>query len=402
MARKPAADLFPTEEPWPTDALIGRRQDVGELVAALENGTHRRLAAPRRTGKTSLWEAVIGELEDRGFYTVSLDLWEVADQTELAAALVAKTIANRPALRRLGHSIRELGRETAASVQITTSLTSELGSEVQVAWRPGLADRDPRRYLRYALELPQRVADSDGRRLILFFDEFQNILDLEESGRGRDRAALQKLLRSVLQRSPRVSVLFAGSYEHLMREIFAAEQPLGHFGGYHDLHTISAGAWRQGICARLEAAETTITDAALDLLTGLGEGHPRATMLIAQQAYQVAITAEQSAIGTEQVHLGMAEAQRQERAKHEQVVDRIRAMGGRKTGARAFKLAREIAREGKPYAGSKHAQTTSRALSALQDAGVVQRRQAPPSRQPGWQIIDPLLRRYLAQLDPSE
>lgn len=398
MPRKPAADLFPTEDPWPASELIGRRDDIAELVSALENRTHRRLAAPRRTGKTTVCEAVLAELAERGFYTVRIDLWEVADQAELAEALVARTIANRPALKRLGHTIRELGKETAATVKVTTALTGELGQEVEVAWRPALADRDPRRYLRYALELPQRVAAADNRRLILLLDEFQSILDLEDGGRGRDAQALQKLLRSVLQRSPAVAVLFAGSYEHLMREIFSPERPLGHFGGYHDLHEISSWDWRAGIRVRLAEDGATITGDALDLLLERSELHPRATVLIAQQSYQAAVTEERHDIDAGLVALGFAEARRQERSKHEQIVDRIRGLGGTRTRRLTLSAAKAVAQREPPYAGTRHAPEAARALNALQGAGVIRSR----GRGKGWQVIDPLLRRYLAELDPAD
>ena len=395
MPRQPAADLFPTEDPWPPDQLIGRAEDVEELALALANRTHRRLAAPRRMGKTTVCEATLAALAKQGFYTVGVDLWEVSDQAELAEALVAKTIANRPALQRARHRIAELGRETAATIRITSKLVDELGSEVEVAWKPSLADRAPRRYLRYALELPQRVAEADGTRVILFFDEFQNILNLEERGRGKDPEALQKLLRTVFQRSKLVSVLFAGSYEHLMREIFAPDKPLGHFGGFHDLHQITPAEWRAGIRGRLRRDRSTITADALDLLLERSELHPRATVLIAQQAYQAAVTAETRELDGALVRIGIEEAQRQERSKHEQVVDRIRDLGGAQTRRRALKIARAIAR-GEPAYGGAHSQTVARAIDELRDAGLIE----SLGRGRGWRVVDPLLRHYLASLDP--
>ncbi|HEX2127981.1 MAG TPA: AAA family ATPase [Solirubrobacterales bacterium] len=396
MARQPAADLFPTEDPWPSNELIGRAEDVEELSLALANRTHRRLAAPRRTGKTTVCEAALAALRERDFYTVSVDLWEVADQSEFAEALVARTIANRPALRRARHRIAELGKGTASTIRITTRLVDELGSEVEVAWKPSLADRDPRRYLRYALELPQRVAQADGKRAVVFFDEFQNILELEERGRGKDGQALQKLCRTVFQRSKLVSVLFAGSYEHLMREIFAPEMPLGHFGGFHDLHEITAAEWRAGIRLRLRRDRSRISDDALDLLLERSELHPRATVLIAQQAYQAAVTAETHELDSALVRIGIEEAQRQERSKHEQVVDRIRDLGGAQTKRRALKVAKAIARGEPPYRKGAHSQTVSRAIDELRDAGLIE----SLGRGRGWRLVDPLLRHYLASLDP--
>ena len=52
-------------------------------------------------------------------------------------------------------------------------MVGELGEGVEVALTPGLAAQDPERALDLALELPERVARADGKRLILFFDEFQ-------------------------------------------------------------------------------------------------------------------------------------------------------------------------------------------------------------------------------------
>jgi hypothetical protein len=396
MPRRPAADLFPTEDPWPAGELIGREADIAELSQALANRTHRRLAAPRRTGKTTVCEATLARLGKRGFYTVSVDLWETADQAEFAEALVAKTIANRPSIKRARHRIAELGRETASTIRLTTKMVDELGAEVEVAWKPWLADRAPRRYLRYALGLPQRVAEADGKRVIVFLDEFQNVLDLEERGRGKDPEALQKLMRTVFQRSKLVSVLFAGSYEHLMRDIFAPENPLGHFGGFHDLHEITADEWRVGIRGRLRQDATTTTDDGLDLLLERSELHPRATVLIAQQAYQAAVTAETHEIDSALVRIGIEEAQRQERSKHEQVVDRIRDLGGAQTRRWALKVAKAIARGEPPYRKGAHSQTVARAIDELRDAGLME----SMGRGRGWRIVDPLLRHYLASLDP--
>jgi hypothetical protein len=45
----------------------------------------------------------------------------------------------------------------------------------KVALTPGLAAQDPERALDLALELPERVARADDRRMVLFFDEFQEV-----------------------------------------------------------------------------------------------------------------------------------------------------------------------------------------------------------------------------------
>jgi hypothetical protein len=152
----------------------------------------------------------------------------------LAEALALSVIGNRGPLARLVDATRRAGRNVvdAAALTATTRVHMELGEEIEMAFSPGLASKDPDRYLHYGLELPQRIASKDGRRLILFFDEFQEISATRHPFGNSDRLA--KLMRSVFQRSPDVSFLFAGSVEHLMCDLFApTERALSQFGSFY-------------------------------------------------------------------------------------------------------------------------------------------------------------------------
>lgn len=381
-----------TEEPVDAEDLIGREADVDDLVRGLEARTHQILAEPRRTGKTTVCAAALRRLRDQGFYTVEVDMWRAGDQVELASDLVTATIANRPKYKRLPHELKGLGGKAASAVQVltTTKLADELGQEVEIAWKPELAQRDPRRFMKFALELPQEIAKRDGKRVAVFFDEFQQVLSLDQG----QNEALQKLMRSVFQRSNKVSFLFAGSIEHMIRQIFSAEQPLGHFGGFYSLSPITEEAWREGLRERFERDECTISDDALTLFIELGELHPRATMLIAQRTHMASIVAERRDIDGMLVRTGHTEARRQERSRHQSQVERIRELGSPKTGPAALKVARRIAEGAAPYHGVDKVErsTITRALERLKDAGIVE------SETRNWKIRDPLFRLYLSEL----
>jgi hypothetical protein len=109
MPRAHSATLFPTEEPLSREQMIGREADVQELAAQLTGGVHRILAAPRRTGKSSVCRAAIAELRERGLYTVSVSLFSLTDGPALAQGLVAETLSNRDAL----HKLIQRARSTA-------------------------------------------------------------------------------------------------------------------------------------------------------------------------------------------------------------------------------------------------------------------------------------------------
>jgi uncharacterized protein len=107
--RQSSGDLFPTDQPIPASQIIGRREDVAEIAAALQGGTNLVLAGPRRTGKTSVCDAALTRARSAGCYTASVDLFRLADAAELAEALATAVIGNRSRTRRLLSAARRIG-----------------------------------------------------------------------------------------------------------------------------------------------------------------------------------------------------------------------------------------------------------------------------------------------------
>ena len=219
------------------------------------------IAGPRRTGKTSVCDAVLGRLAKRGFYVVAVDLFRIATAGELAEALVAQSISNRSTLRRVLHQTRRAGRFVAdvAHTSAVVKSKAQLGEEIEIAFQPGLAARAPERYLDYALELPGRIAAADrqaGRGVLRRVPgDRQPAASLRRSDR------VTKRMRAIFQRSSGVGYLFAGSLEHLMRDLFTPSQRALHqFGGFHELRPIDEDAWTPGLASASRptaAARTT-------------------------------------------------------------------------------------------------------------------------------------------------
>ena len=390
MARAQSADLFPTDLPLPEGLLIGRSEDVREIATTLMAGANLVVAGPRRTGKTSVCEAALARAAEGGYYIAALDLFRIANAGQLAEALVAATVANRPLLHRILHRAREAGRlvADAAGTAVVLKAQDELGDELEIAFKPGLAERDPERYLDYALGLPQRIAEKDGKHLILFIDEFQEVANPRKPYGDPD--ALTKRMRAIFQRSREVSFLFAGSYEHILRDLFGqARQAFGHFGAMYELRPIGAAAWREGLLARFAADSCTVGDEALDRLVELGGGHPRTTMLVAQKTHLQAILVGSHHIDATLVEQGLRNALLGDRATLDQTVEQIRL--GHRHG---LLIARRIAFGESPYHELKSVDAF-RALKGLQQTGLIV--QDGPRR---WRILDPLLARYLRELEP--
>lgn len=369
--------------------MIGRETDVREIATALGEGSNLIVAGPRRTGKTSVCDAALLRLGRRGFYTVSVDLFRIATAAELAEALVVATIANRSALRRVVYQTRRAGRLIADALQTSAVLKSkaQLGEELEIAFQPGLAARDPERYLDYALGLPGRIAEADGVQAVVFLDEFQEVGSSNEPYGDSDR--LTKRMRAIFQRTTNVSYLFAGSLEHLMRDLFTpSERALHQFGGFHDLRPIDAGAWLVGLGERFAADDCEVAREALNRIVEYGEGQPRSTMLIAQKCHLTTIELDVQTVDLTIVEQGLLAAMQSDRIAHEQILERIR---------RAHKLglviAERIALKQPVYSGLSRG-AVRRALEALRDAGIIE------SRGRGeWRLSNPLLRRYIRDIN---
>ena len=388
--RQASGDLFPTDSPIPASQLIGRRDDVREVATRLEAGTHLIVAGPRRTGKTSVCEAALSRARRRGAYTAKVDLFRVSDAAELAEALAAAVIANRSATHRALRRARSAGRAALTAAQSTAviRMIGELGEGVELALTPGLAAQNPDRSLDLALELPERVATADGRRLILFFDEFQEVASARRPYGDPD--AVTNRMRAVFQRSTGVSYLFAGSLEHVVRDLFApARRAFSGFGSFYALRPISKEEWRRGLAERFAADDCTVAEAALDRIVELGGGHPRATMRIAQQAHLVSIELDVREIDLDLVQLGFERALEGDRPTMEQVVERVRLL--HKHG---LTVARAVA-AGESPPRRLHPGVRDRVLKLLRDAGILEH-----EARGRWRVIDPLLRHYLAALDP--
>lgn len=379
-----SAVLFPTDHPLDAGTMIGRSADVDRVAMALIGGGNVVLAGPRRTGKTTVADAAMAVCRADGAYVAKADLFECADAGALAHLLSLELLANRPLLRRAIREALDAGRSVLDALRIAATVRArqDLGEEIEISIDRTRAEESPADALDASLRLAQRLAVRDARRVVVFFDEFQDI----GTGRFGDPDTVTRMMRAVFQRSPSVSVLFAGSIEHLMRDLFApSERALSQFGSFRELTPIGADEWAAGIRERLARDRTSITDDALTRLVELGEGHPRATMLIAQQTHAQAIEDLMYEIDHATVVAGLHRTMSSEQLRHQQQLERIRA-----AGRFCERLAIRVAADAELYRNLKP-QQASRALNALRDIGVVER-----ERQRHWYVIDPLLRRYLA------
>jgi hypothetical protein len=368
--------------------MVGRAEDVSRIASSLAAGQSLRILAPRRTGKTTVCDAALERLRQEGWYVASVDLMYPSGAAGFAQDLTRSLLSNRPQLKRALAQARDGWRHLGD--RIRTQAVVDLGDGVRIAFATAPEREDPDAALRDALALPQRLAEKDGRPVAVFIDELQELAG--PSAPFGDPERMQAQMRAIFQRSSQVSLLFAGSLEHTMQQVFRPEAPLGGFGGSYALSEIAPDEWENGLAKRFGLAAIDIDRAVVSQIVELGDGHPRATMLIAAEAYTAAREVSADAVDAGMVALAWTRARSYDAERCRLLLERMRRLPVAKGKDLSLRLARSIAAGGPPYAARAHTQQVKRALVALSDMGVVEQ-----LGRGSWRISDPILNAHLSE-----
>lgn len=182
-----------------------REAETAALIEAMENDRNVTLMAPRRYGKTGLIENSFYKLrKDYGYQTIVLDLFSaqnLKDFTRMFASAVFKNLETT-AEKALSAATRFL-KSCRPTLTIDPSDMSHKFSFDIAADDGGATLSEVFEYLA-------------GRktRVAIALDEFQQITEFPEKG-------VEALLRTLVQRVPGVGFVFAGSRQHIMREMFS-------------------------------------------------------------------------------------------------------------------------------------------------------------------------------------
>ena len=257
---------FRYSSPVGIDDLIDRDDETDALLAAAREGNNSRVVAPRRYGKTSLLRRVIGEAEADGWTGVYVDFFGVLNLGEVAERIErAYSTSLTGAAARWFDGVRRTLRPTLTAGAGPVSASAQL-----LPTTSSLAER---------LDLPLRVHRKFGTRVLVVFDEFQEIVAAEGKADAILRAAIQ-------HHGDAASYVFAGSHVGMMtalftdrhRAFYAQAQPVV-------LVPLPADACAEFISTRFADTGKNVGEA-LGPLLDMTQGHPQRTVLVAHALWQ--------------------------------------------------------------------------------------------------------------------
>ena len=178
--------------------------ETAAILDALRNGRNVTLIAPRRMGKTGLIRHAFYRLKEQepDIVTLYMDIYSTQSMGDFVR-LVANTVLGKlDTVSRIGQFIR-----SCRPVFTFDELTGVPKVTIDVA--PAEEENTLKEIFEYL--------GSSEKRCYVAIDEFQQIAEYQEKG-------VEALLRSYIQFLPNVNIIFAGSKQHLMQEMFTSSK----------------------------------------------------------------------------------------------------------------------------------------------------------------------------------
>ncbi|MBT8365942.1 MAG: hypothetical protein KJP23_14695 [Deltaproteobacteria bacterium] len=188
------------------DAFCNRQNEQTELLRFIKGSQNVLLYSHRRYGKSSLIYKIFSRLERLRpkIDALYVELYGTLSEKDFVAAILASLNQIESKLEKLVKLVRNALR----SVKLGMSIDPITGSPgISVSFDSGYDEA----MLRNVLGLLGHL--SEKRKLMLVFDEFQEIAKYKQEG-------FQKRLRSIVQMHENISYFFCGSQRHILTEIF--------------------------------------------------------------------------------------------------------------------------------------------------------------------------------------
>lgn len=188
-------------------AFCDREREQADLYRDLSDSQKIFLISPRRYGKTSLLKKVLAALRREGFITIYVDLYRASSLQSLLE-LYCSAIAGS-AESAVDRAVRFISEVLP---RLRPKITIDAGGAPSIGIEPVVGAKDLLKALDDAFDLPQAVADRKKKRVVVVFDEFQEIANFEGD-------AIEKIMRSHIQGHRKVGYVFSGSKKHMLEEM---------------------------------------------------------------------------------------------------------------------------------------------------------------------------------------
>ncbi|MCD4734984.1 MAG: ATPase [Bacteroidales bacterium] len=249
-----------------------RENELKHLKQNFISGINTILISPRRWGKSSLVKKAGDEIvrSDKKIKIVYLDMFNMRSEEEFYKSLsenVLKSVSNR--IEELIANSKEFFK------QFVPKITFSAGSQLEISL--GLNWSEVKQQPDEILNLPERISEKKGYKIIICINEFQNLAYFE------DPLAFQKKMRSFWQQHQFANYCLYGSKRHMLTEVFTSpSMPFYKFGDLLFLNKIPADFWKVFIRDRFRSTGKKISSEFALAIAFTAKEHPYYVQQLAQ------------------------------------------------------------------------------------------------------------------------
>lgn len=244
--------------------FTNREKEIKEIVSEIKAGQHIVLMSPRRYGKTSL---VNEAMKASGMKWIIINMELISDEVDLANYYV-KNALSLSKFENIKHHLKNLKIQPYIQIQPATN-------EISVSFNAEA--RNISTLLSDSLELPEIIAKNMGKKIVIVFDEFQEI--------RRISPMLERKMRGIFQYHQNITYVFIGSQESMIREIFQNKKnPFYKFGRHISLHKIAEPEFSDFIIKRFSSQKIDAREIIKDILN-FTDCHPYYTQQLCHEIY---------------------------------------------------------------------------------------------------------------------
>jgi len=367
--------LFPLGEPVSEEDIVGREEFLNSLEMRLANGQNIMLAGPRRIGKTSLALQAIRRLKSKGYYVAFVDLFRLSSKQEFAQVMINACLANRSGITKTVSTLKDGLKKIAGTAKLRAKM-----QDLDIEFALDLMDKEIKadELLHYAFQLPDKLSKKDNKKLIVVFDEFQEVIRIA----GED---ILKVMRSYFQMQEKVTYLFLGSKEGLMNTIFGdKKQAFYRFATMLPIPPITNDAWEKYIRRKFEDNKIMLNSMSIDELLRLSGGHPQDTMLLCNEIYYVMLESRANQLTIDFVKMGYKRALLTLSAIFDAILDELGKFPN------VMLVLVSLAKGRRIYSLNKHPQEIKNAIDLLAKKAIIEK-----TERGKYKFVEPMFQDYL-------
>ncbi|MBP5314978.1 MAG: ATP-binding protein [Muribaculaceae bacterium] len=241
-----------------------RTKELAAIRHTLDSENHLVLISPRRYGKSSL---VAKAIKESGRPYVSFNFQNVIDVVDLASKILREVFRLYP--------FEKVKRQMSHFRIIPVVSVNPMTNGIDVSFQPATNESA---ILEDSMELLEKVS-REGKKIIVVFDEFQEIKSVQK---GLDRR-----MRAIMQEQQKINYILLGSQESMMTEIFERKKsPFYHFGQVMYLDRIPYVDFKDYILERLPLTKEKSEEIA-DGILSFSNLHPYYTQPLASKVWEL-------------------------------------------------------------------------------------------------------------------